>query len=217
MTGRLRRHLTYANVVATLALVFALGGGVVYAAGKIGPHGIAKNAIRSYHIRNKQVKRPDIAGGSINSRKVSNDSLTGKDIKESTLGLVPSAQDARTVSGITERVVRAAQPTTSGLTQVVAQGGLTVLTSCGTTDSTMEVHGSSPSDSGTVFEPGGGLQQFTSATSSTVTTMTATAGYATVRRIDGTITRFDFELDRSDDGFGSSNDCFLHGFLLSGM
>lgn len=217
MSALLRRHLTYANVVATLALVFALGGGVVYAAGKIGAHGIAKNAIRSYHIRNKQVKRPDIAGGSINSGKVSNDSLSGKDIKEASLGLVPSAQDARTVNGITERVIRSAQPSTAGLSQVVAQGGLTVLTSCGTTNATMQVHGGAPGDNGTVFEPGAGLAQFTSATSSTVTTTTATAGYATVRRVDGTITRFEFELDRSDDGFASSNDCFLHGFLLSGM
>jgi hypothetical protein len=217
VTALLRRHLTYANVVATLALVFALGGGVVYAAGKIGAHGIAKNAIRSFHIRNKQVKRQDIAGGSINSRKVSNDSLTGKDLKEATLGLVPAAQDARTVNGITEKVVRSSQAGNSGLSQQVAQGGLTALTSCGTTTATMQVHGSSPGDTGTVFEPGAGLQQFTSATNAAVTTTTATAGYVTVRRIDGTVTRFEFELDRADDGFNSSDDCFLHGFLFSGQ
>jgi hypothetical protein len=217
MTARLRRHITYANVVATLALAFALGGGVVYAANKIGAHGIAKNAIRSYHIRNKQVKRQDIAGGSINGRKVSNDSLTGKDLKEASLGLVPSAQDARTVNGITTKVVRSSQASNSGLTQQVAQGGLTALTSCGTTSATMEVHGAAPGDERSVFEPGGGMQQFTSATDATVNTTDATAGYVTVRRIDGTVTRFEFELVRDDDGFNSSDDCFLHGFLLSGQ
>ena len=44
---RLRPRLSYANVVSTIALVFALGGGVVYAAGKIGSSQIAKNAIHS--------------------------------------------------------------------------------------------------------------------------------------------------------------------------
>ena len=217
MTALLRRHLTYANVVATLALLLALGGGAAWAAGKIGPHGIAKNAIRSYHIRNKQVKRQDIAGGSINSRKVSNDSLTGKDVKEATLGLVPTAQDARTLNGLAVRSVRSSQAANTGLTQQVAQGGMTVLTSCGAADATMQIHGTATGDDGSVFEPGGGLQQFTASTSSTVTTTTSTAGYATVRRIDGTITRLEFELSRHDDGFNSSDDCFLQGFLLSGQ
>jgi hypothetical protein len=215
--ARLRRHLTYANVVATLALVFALGGGVVYAAGKIGPHGIAKNAIHSYHIRNKQVKRQDIAGGSINGRKVSNDSLTGKDLKEATLGIVPTSQDARTVNGISERVVRASLADPTASSQVLAQGGLTVLMSCGGGSATMEVHGTAPGDAGTVFDPGTGSQQFDSDSPQSVNTTGAAPGFVTVRRTDGTVTRFEFELDRAVNGFNSSDDCFLQGFLFSGM
>jgi hypothetical protein len=213
---RLRRHITYANVVSTIALVLAVSGGAVYAANKIGARGIRKNAIHSSHIKNKQVKRQDIAGGSINSRKVSNESLTGKDIKEATLGLVPSAEDSRTVNGITERVVRASEPDPSGANQVVAQGGLVVLFVCTGGNAVMQVHGSSPGDAGTVFEPSLGTTQFDSATTQSVTTSGATTGFATVRRLDGTITRFDYELDRDNNGFGSSDDCFLHGFLLSG-
>jgi hypothetical protein len=214
--GRLRRHITYANVVATLALVIALGGGVVYAANKIGAQGIRKNAIRSYHIRNKQVKRQDIAGGSISSHKVSNDSLSGKDIKEATLGIVPSAQDARTVNGISERVVRASLADPTGSSQVLAQGGLTVLMSCGGGSATMDVHGTAPGDAGSVFDPGSGTQQFDSDSPRSVVTGGAAPGFVTGRRTDGTITRFEFELDRASNGFSSSDDCFLHGFLLSG-
>src|SRR5256885_865971 len=125
--GRLRPRLSYANVVSTIALVFALGGGAVYAAGKIGSSQIAKNAIHSRQIKNRQVKRQDIAGGAINSGKVSNDSLSGKDIKESTLGEVPLATDARTVNQISERVVRASQPDPTGANQVLSQGGLVAL------------------------------------------------------------------------------------------
>ncbi|MDQ2939634.1 MAG: hypothetical protein M3R23_03790 [Actinomycetota bacterium] len=214
--GRLRRRLTYANVVSTIALVLAVGGGAVYAASKIGAQGIRKNAIHSFHIKNKQVKRQDIAGGSINSRKVSNESLTGKDIKEATLGLVPSAQDARTVNGITERVVRASQADSSGATQIVGQGGLAVLLVCTGGNAVMQVHGSAPGDAGTVFEPNSGTQQFDSATTQSATTNSAATGFTTVRRLDGTITRFEYELDRDDNGFGTADDCFLHGFLLSG-
>ncbi len=55
MIRRLRDRLSYANVLATLALFLALGGGAVYAAGQI------------------------------TGADVKDDSLTGKDIKESTL------------------------------------------------------------------------------------------------------------------------------------
>jgi hypothetical protein len=219
LTGRLRRHITYANVVATLALVIALGGGAVYAASKIGAQGIRKNAIRSYHIRNKQVKRQDIAGGSINSRKVSNDSLTGKDIKEASLGLVPSSQDAHTVNGISERVVRASLANPTASTQVLAQGGLTVLMSCGASSATIDVHGSVPGDAGTVFDPGSGSPpaQFDSDSPHSVVSTGAAPGFMTVRRTDGTVTRFEFELDRATNGFNTSDDCFLQGFFFSGM
>ena len=52
MAGRVRKHLTYANVVATIALFLALGGGVAWA--------LAKNSVKSKHIANGQVKDVDI-------------------------------------------------------------------------------------------------------------------------------------------------------------
>ena len=211
---RLRRHITYANVVSTIALVLAVGGGAVYAASKIGPHGIRKNAIHSFHIKNKQVKRQDIAGGSINSRKVSNESLTGKDIREATLGLVPSAADARTVNGITERVVRASQRGGAGGSQVLAQGGLSVTLSCPGGTPTLELRATAPGDFGNLFTSGSGSDQFDSPASQTISG--DDTGIASVRRTDGTLTRLDFELLGVTDGFGSSDDCFLNGFFASG-
>jgi hypothetical protein len=214
--GRLRPRLSYANVVSTIALVFALGGGAVYAAGKIGSSEIAKNAIHSRQIKNRQVKRQDIAGGAINSGKVSNDSLTGKDIQESTLGEVPLASDARTVNQITERVIHAAQPDPTGANQVISQGGLVVLLSCSGGSATMQVHAAVPGDAGSVFDAGGGVQQFDSLTTRTVATNAADPGFVTVRRSDSTVTRFDFDLERITNGFASQDDCFLHGYLFSG-
>jgi hypothetical protein len=73
MLSRVRARLTYANVVATLALFAALGGSA-YAGGLIG----------SGDIRNRAIKRVDV-------RK---NTLTGKEIAESRLRRVPSAREA---------------------------------------------------------------------------------------------------------------------------
>jgi hypothetical protein len=67
------KGFSYANVAATVALVLALGGGAVYAADKIGSTDIAKNAVKSKHIKRNQVRGPDV--------------------KESSLGRVPSSAD----------------------------------------------------------------------------------------------------------------------------
>jgi hypothetical protein len=73
-----RSRLTYANVTATLALVLAVSGGTVYAVDKIGSSEIAKNAVKSKHVKN--------------------DSLGGKDVDEAKLSTVPSATSAETAT-----------------------------------------------------------------------------------------------------------------------
>ena len=45
MLKRIAGKLTYANVVASLALFLALSGGVVYAAGKIGANQLKANSV----------------------------------------------------------------------------------------------------------------------------------------------------------------------------
>jgi hypothetical protein len=55
MAGRIRDRLTYANVVATIALFVALGGGT-YAA-----FNLPRNSVESKHIVNGQVKGGDVA------------------------------------------------------------------------------------------------------------------------------------------------------------
>jgi len=60
MLNQLRRRLSYANVMATIAVFGVLAGGGAYAAQKIGPKDIAKNAVRSKHIKKNQVKGKDV-------------------------------------------------------------------------------------------------------------------------------------------------------------
>src|SRR5262245_8223955 len=76
----IRERLSYANVVATLALVLALGG-VSYAATKL-----PKNSVGT-----KQIKK-----GAVTGAKVKKHTLTGKNINLNKLGTVPSAKNATT-------------------------------------------------------------------------------------------------------------------------
>jgi hypothetical protein len=86
----LRAHLTYANVVATLALFIAIGGSS-YAALRIGSRQLVNNSVRSQDLRNNDVRSKDVRNGGLTGRDVKADSLGGSDIAEGRLGTVPNA------------------------------------------------------------------------------------------------------------------------------
>jgi hypothetical protein len=86
---KLRGRLTYANVMATIAVFIALGGASYAATQKL-----PKNSVGT-----KQLKKNAVTGA-----KVKNGTLTGAQINASTLGTVPSAAQAgnsQTVHGLT--------------------------------------------------------------------------------------------------------------------
>lgn len=72
----IRRHLNYANVTATLALVLAIAGGTAYAVDKVTSHDIARNTIRSANLRNhKAVRGKDVVPRSIKGRQIDESTL----------------------------------------------------------------------------------------------------------------------------------------------
>jgi hypothetical protein len=78
MLSKLRSRLTYANVMATIAVFVALGGSS-YAAAHIGSKQIVDNSVRSQDIRNNDVRGKDIRTGTIRSSDVGNGSLLAQD------------------------------------------------------------------------------------------------------------------------------------------
>jgi hypothetical protein len=86
---KLRRHLTYANVISTVCLFLVLGGGAAFAATKLG-----KSSVGTEQLKGEAVTKGKMAPNSVNSKKVVNGSLTGEDIASSTLGKVPNATNA---------------------------------------------------------------------------------------------------------------------------
>lgn len=83
-----RPRLTYANVVSTMALFLALGGGA-YAAATL-----PKNSVGTTQLRKAAVTRAKIKNNAVDGSKVADRSITGADVKESTLTIVPSATHA---------------------------------------------------------------------------------------------------------------------------
>jgi hypothetical protein len=87
--SKLRQHLTYANVMATIAVFIALGGSS-YAALRISGKSIEKR--------------------SIPAKKIKRNSLTGKEIRESSLNRVPWARNADRLDGVTAAELRVRCP-----------------------------------------------------------------------------------------------------------
>ena len=91
----LRSHLTYANVMATIAVFIALGGGTTAVAlngsntvqsDDLGPGAqvkaadLADNAVNSAEIANGQVKNPDILNGAVTTNKLRDGSVGNADL-----------------------------------------------------------------------------------------------------------------------------------------
>jgi hypothetical protein len=90
MNAWLRRHISYANVVATLALFIAVGGSS-YAALRIASRDIVNNSVRSVDLRNNGILSRDVRNRALRGRDLARDSLGGGAIKEASLGRVPDA------------------------------------------------------------------------------------------------------------------------------
>lgn len=74
----IRRHLSYANVTATLALFVALGGGA-YAVSKVNSRDIANDSVRSVDLKNrKAVKGIDVKRNTLTGRQISETTLNAE-------------------------------------------------------------------------------------------------------------------------------------------
>ncbi len=139
----MRRHLTYANVMSSIAVFLVLATGVAYAAdtvfsvdivdGEVKTQDIdnltianadlATNSVGSAKVAVNTLKAEDLATGSVGSDEVLDDSLKSEDVDESSLGQVPLAGNALTLGG-------------QSLDQVAAKGIIDLAGSCNPSDAT---------------------------------------------------------------------------------
>ena len=78
---QIRKRLTYANVMSSIAVFLILGGATAFAAKKIGSNEIKGNSISTGKLKKEAVT----------TAKIKKDAVTGAKVKESSLSQVPSA------------------------------------------------------------------------------------------------------------------------------
>ncbi len=233
--SRIRPKLTYANVMATIAVFIALGG-ASYAAIKL-----PKNSVGS-----KQLKKNSVTGAKVKDR-----SLTGADINASNLGVVPSAQaaahadsatsaafadkagqaaNATTAAGLTMRRIFYAPPTASpASTPILSLGGLSLSASCN--GGTVAIAITSAFDhshfASQMFNSGGGGQadglhhtDFNTTNSDDLTDGNEWGETSfTYTRSDGTIVNGQLSFDSSSviggNIFNHAASCLVSGFAIS--
>ncbi|MBJ7353272.1 MAG: hypothetical protein JHC98_00465 [Thermoleophilaceae bacterium] len=105
--GTIRRHITFANLAASLALFLALGG-VSYAAAtlpakSVGTKQLKKNSVTSAKLKNRTITASDIRSNT----------LTGNQVNEATLGTVPRAAGADQAGSATNQAIAYATATSS--------------------------------------------------------------------------------------------------------
>ncbi len=88
----MRPKLTYANVMATIAVFIALGG-ASYAA-----LNLPKNSVGAKQLKKNSVTTAKVKKEAITAAKVKKGTLTGSQVNASTLGTVPTAQTANSLA-----------------------------------------------------------------------------------------------------------------------
>lgn len=100
-----RKRLTYANVMSSIAVFLVLGGATAIAATHLGKNSVGTkqlkaNSVTTAKIKKNAVTNKKIKNDAVTGAKVKDGSLTGADINLSTVGTVPSASNAANVDTV---------------------------------------------------------------------------------------------------------------------
>jgi hypothetical protein len=103
---QIRKHLTYANVMSSLAVFLILGGATALAATKIGAGQlkansvktgkIVKEAVTTSKIKNEAIGTTKIANEAVTTAKLQNNAVTGAKVADGSLGAADLASGTLT-------------------------------------------------------------------------------------------------------------------------
>jgi hypothetical protein len=137
---QIRKRLTYANVMSSIAVFLMLGGATAFAATKIGANQLKANSVKTGKIVKEAVKAgklaknavttPKLANLAVTTEKIANEAVTGEKANESTFGTVPSATTANTVAGNTIKAINFTGNPTTGPTEILNLNGFTLTATC---------------------------------------------------------------------------------------
>ncbi len=95
---QIRKRITYANVMSSIAVFLVLGGATAFAAKKIGSNEIKGNSITTGKIKKNAVTASKIKKNAVTTPKIKDGAVTGAKVNLSSLGTVPSANTANTAN-----------------------------------------------------------------------------------------------------------------------
>jgi hypothetical protein len=102
---QIRKRLTYANVMSSIAVFLVLGGATALAAGQLG-----KNSVGSKQIKKNAVTAVKIKKNAVTTEKLAPNAITGAKVNLASLGTVPTATKATTATKA-DNATRAANAT----------------------------------------------------------------------------------------------------------
>ena len=117
---QIRKRLTYANVMSSIAMFLLLGGATAFASNQLG-----KNSVGSKQLKKNAVTAAKIKKNAVSGAKVKNQSLTGADIDLAKLGTVPSATHAASADTATNAAHATSADTASTATNATSAGHAT--------------------------------------------------------------------------------------------
>jgi hypothetical protein len=165
---QIRKRLTYANVMSSIAVFLLLGGATAFAANKIGAKQLQANSVTTAKVKKGAITTTKLKDGSVTTTKIADKAVTGAKIDPVGLGVVPNAtsainatnatnaahaQNADTVGG--QSVVKIFKTLTEGQSNVAVANlaGFNVTVTCNTDDADVTI--TSPAGPGTVMDTGG--------------------------------------------------------------
>jgi hypothetical protein len=85
MLRKFRPRITYANVVSTIALGLAIGGGTAYAAATIGTSNIRYHAVTGSKVATDAVTASKVKNSALSGADIRDNSVTAADVRNGTL------------------------------------------------------------------------------------------------------------------------------------
>jgi hypothetical protein len=93
---QIRKRITYANVMSSIAVFLVLGGGAAYAAKKIGSNEIKGNSITTGKIKREAVTTAKIKNSAVSTNKLANNAVTSAKLADNAVTTTKIANDAVT-------------------------------------------------------------------------------------------------------------------------
>jgi hypothetical protein len=184
--SRIKKAITFSNVIAVIALFLALGGSVYAASGKISGKQIKPKSLPGNRIKPRGITEKQIRPGTITGQQVKAGSLTGREVVGSSLtGVTASSLGAVQYASVSVSMGRGGQVGPTGTAgcptgMKVIGGGATV-----SDDNSAYVNDSGPTDDHDGWTATGwsGKDGVTMTVTAICTVVTTTTGSAQSTRV----------------------------------